>query len=132
MPQSSLISVSAQDYVNQILNYAETSATLQEFNSHVDAIKNSAIANLTGENLDIVIGATEIATSSAYLWAPEDQGGYALLDKTLGYSASEEIISTDGPVTYASKPMARWKKALIGDVGASSQYFMAIGIGGSI
>lgn len=118
------VTQNASTYVGRILSEGENAQTLSDINQVLNTIASDANANLSGVDLDIVKGTIEIARSSAYLWAPESQGGYDLYTKTFGTSG------TGGRSSVSSRvQLSWWKRAFIGDVSASSQYFLGMGVG---
>lgn len=117
------VTPSAANFVGRILNESETAASLADVNQVLNTIESDANAILSGVDLDIVRGTLEIARSSAYLWAPESEGGYDLYTKTFGTPPSGRNSSSN------RVQLSWWKRAFIGDVSASSQYFLGMGVG---
>ncbi len=116
----SYITQSAEVFVHEILSEIDNSITLQEMQQKLLSIETRVGNSLTGADLDIVLGTLEIAKSSAYLWAPESEGGYDLYTKTFG---ARPII--DGRVVESA--CCWWKRAIKGDVVASASYFGRLG-----
>jgi len=114
-----IMSPEVYDFTQQIIGAIERSADLTEILNKLNEIEISAINTLSGQNLDIVKGTIIIAKSSSYLWTPQELGGYDLITQTFGRPAN------------SSQSRSWWQGAIIGDVGASSQYFLGIGIAGS-
>ena len=122
------VTQNAANYVGQIISEIEAATSLSDIYQRLNQIEYNATNNLTNIDFDIVKGTLEIARSSSYLWAPESEGGYDLLAKTFGINTS--VLNNNSPII--TNGLSWWKRALIGDVSASSQYFLGIGIGGSI
>jgi hypothetical protein len=123
----SYVTQNASLYVGQILSEVEAATSLTDIYQRLSQIEANATANLTNVDFDIVKGTLEIARSSAYLWSPESEGGYDLLTKTFGNSPIGGRANSSSRVQ-----LSWWKRALVGDISASAQYFLGIGIGGSI
>lgn len=134
MDSYSYISSSAQQYLNDIFDAIDTEVDLVAIIQSIEAIEAKAKLNLTNYDLALVTGTAEIAKSSAYLWAPESQGGYDLYTKTFGESfAVEATLIKDGDSRILKKNRSSaWRNAIKGDASASSAYFMGIGIAGMI
>lgn len=117
----------ASQYIERMLNEIEADVSLMEIYQSLDNIEADANKNLINNDLTIVKGTIAIARSSAYLWAPVSEGGYDLLTKTFGTSLPENIILKSSKVV---RQRTWWKQAIMGDISASSAYFLGIGIGG--
>lgn len=104
-------------YIVKILNEADHINSLDAFNDKLNSIEQQAQANLSCDDLDVVLGTVKVAKSSAKLWAPTTLGGDGLFDSTFGQNPPMQIMS--------------WRGALIGDASGSAQYFMSIGVAGA-
>lgn len=118
----------AYQYVERMINTVESNNNLQDIYNEIDKIERDANEKLRGNDLAIVIGTIAIARSSAYLWAPENQRGYDLYSKTFGTLAPEKITS----IEWKPIRLNWWQRALIGDMSASAQYFIGIGVAGAL
>ena len=116
----------AYQYVERMLDIVQNYSTLQEIYNGFNVIEADANRYLTGNDLTIVKGTIAISRSSAYLWAPESQGGYDLYTKTFGTLTPVNIKGE----SYRIRQLTWWQKAILGDMSASAQYFLTIGIGG--
>ncbi len=104
-------------YIVRILNETDNINNLDAFNDKLSLIEQEAQANLSCDDLDVVLGTVKVAKSSAKLWAPTTLGGDGFFDSTFGQDPPMQIMS--------------WRGALIGDVSGSAQYFTAIGVAGA-
>lgn len=108
-------------YFERILEIVNENSTIADIQNSLDAYVVDVVEKeLTGNDLQAVLGTISITKSSTYLWFPEELGGYDLLTKTFGR-----------PDNSMGK-MSWWKRAIVGDASASAQYFLGIGVGGAI
>jgi hypothetical protein len=124
---SSIQSSDAYPYLEQIISEVKTMTTLLSLNNSLDGVRNSAQGALSGEQLDIVIGAILIAKSSAYLWSPTNDGGYGLFDQKF-----DGIIENFGTSDITTKKKKAILAAIVGDISASGFYFTRLGILGAV
>jgi hypothetical protein len=115
---------SAEVFVNEILSEIDHASTLQEMQQKLQGIEARANVSLHNIDLDIVMGTLEITKSSAYLWAPESEGGYDLYTRTFGVAP---VSISNGRVVESG--CCWWKRAIKGDAVASASYFLRLGGG---
>lgn len=113
---------SAEVFVSEILSEIDHAGSLQEMQQKLQQIEARANLSLHNIDLDIVMGTLEITKSSAYLWAPESEGGYDLYTITFGAAPV-----SNGRVVESG--CCWWKRAVKGDAVASASYFLRLGGG---
>lgn len=101
-------------YIVKIPNEADHVNSLDAFNDKLNSIEQQAQANLSCNDLDVVLSTVKVAKSSAKLWAPTALGGDGLFDSTFEHNPPMQIMS--------------WRGALVGDISGSAQYFTTLGI----
>lgn len=105
-------------YIIKILDEIDRVTSLRAFNVNLSFIEQKAKANLTCNDLDIVLGTIEVAKNSAKLWAPTSIGGDGLFDYSFGSNAPMQTMS--------------WQRAIIGNASASALHFLTLGVGPAV
>lgn len=116
---SILYNTPSSSYLVEIFEKIDSLEIYRDINSFyaaIDGIKIRAERRLTCGDLDLIIGATEVAKYSAELWMPVDKGGEGLYDSMVN-----------------PENRARWLESMVkGDVAASAGYWTCLGVGGMV
>ncbi len=118
-PDAPIKKSEAYPYLEQILSNVDNIINIEDFNKKLDLIEMQAKANLSCQDLDIILATIKVTKSSAYLWEPIEIGGYGLFEKKFG-------ITKEG---VASRKSFRDLIAgvITGDASALSASFLAMG-----
>lgn len=114
-------------YIKKILEVIQSTMSVSNSMKELKKLDIESENILDDASYNVVKGTLNIAKSSIYLWTPTSKGGYDLMTRKFGIKFTENLTLNDE--MYET---TWWQRAITGDVVASSQYFLGIGIGGAI